>query len=258
MLSRPYLSLVLVLTLLGLPGCGTQPAAAPPTNAPASAAPAATVPTVPTDAPTDAPAEATAAPAETASAVTPVANTADMISTLVANLTAQQPTTATERLQLHAFQLVQHKVDLPLWVVYTSGSSADAGQEHVVSIYTPEQAGWRLVSTVTLTTPTAIEPGGVEQVAFAPDGAWAWLAVKGSSGLIGPCCFDLLAFEQMALRSELSYSERNIDLDTIMIGPGSDGQPEVSIPVDLYKGMDTEREHFTVRFVWNGQKVVQR
>jgi len=240
MLYRARLRLAIVLALLTLTGCGALPAVTSPA----------------TPQPTSAPiAPPTSAPTAGASATSP-ADDAAMTGMLVATVTAQQPTTATLPLEIHAFPLRQDDPDVRRWAVYSSGSAVDGGKDHFVSIYTAGSDGWELVSTLTVTNPTSVEAGWVEQVTFAP--GKTWLAVKGSSGLVGPCCFDLLSFDGAALHSELSYSERNIDLDQIHIGTNPDGQPQISLPVELYKGMDQPRESFTVNFVWDGEKVVQR
>ena len=244
--ARPRLAIVLAL-LLALSGCGATPAAAPPTSAPQPTAPPTAAPTAP---PTDA---ATAPPAAAP------ANDVDMTRMLVAAVIGLQPTTtttATSALEIHAFPLRQDNPDARLWVAYSSGDRVRADSEHFVSIYTPKVDGWELVSTLTVTNSTIIEAGGVEQVTFVS--GKTWLAVKGSSGLVGPCCFELLSFDGASLRSELLYSERNIDLDTIQIGPNPDGQPQISIPVVLYKGIEQPTESFTVNFVWDGRKIVKR
>lgn len=233
MLSRLCVGLALALTLLALPGCGAQPAAAPPTLAATPAAPA----------PTDAP------------ALTPTADITSMTDTLVATLTAQQPITATQHLQIHAAPLSELSPG-DLWLVSTSGSSTRAETEHFVALYLPGAGGWEPVSTLVLTDVYELEAEGVQPVRLAP--GRAWVAVKSSSGLVGPCCLDLLSFDGAQLRRELSYHERNINLEQIQIGPGPDGQPLVSIPVELYKGIGAERELFTVTFVWDGQRFVQR
>lgn len=225
MLSKSLL-IALIIALM-LAGCGTPPA--PPSAAAPSAvaSPLTVAPTAPTPQPSDL--------------------AADLAATVTAQLAPG------DGMDVTVIVLKRGTTEQPLWAVFSTGTALDTPR--VVAIYAHADSGWHELSRVTLDNPISIGLDDVAQVPFTPPDIW--LAVRGSSGLVGPCCYDLLRFDGTALHNELSVAERGLESAVIRSGPG--GVPEVQITVRPWTGAGgaSAPEAVTV-YRWNGQRMVKQ
>ena len=137
------------------------------------------------------------------------------------------------------------------WLAYPA-TSDDAGVPGL-AIYRADQAGWRRITSVQLDMPT-VEGGGVQQVALTDKAIW--IAVRGRSSLVGPCCFDLLRFDGTQLTTEIHFSERGLQ-DVRYSTSGE--QPEVRIVVQPFGGATaTPAPPVELVYVWDGSRMVER
>ncbi len=139
-----------------------------------------------------------------------------------------------------------------LWAVYSTGATLDPNLQHFVAIYAQASNSWQEIGRVTLANPSQLANGAVTQVEIEP--TRVWLAVRGSSGLIGPCCYDLLSFDGTTLRNELAFTERIITATEVT--RNAEGAAEVRITVERYQGAaNPSAPPETLVFVWDGKKI---
>ncbi|GAB4214341.1 MAG: hypothetical protein OHK0022_52730 [Roseiflexaceae bacterium] len=217
--------LILPLLLAALTACGN----AAPAQAPAG----------PTIGALAAPTVATLSAAETAE--------------VIKAATAQRGANAVQGLTLHTFQFRDPKLE-PFVVVYTSGESADVSTPQFVAVYRKQANNWLEASIITLTNPPILDQDSVKEVAFAPDRTW--IEVRGRSGLVGPCCYDLLSFDGTILDNKLSFSEGTVNEVTLEQGP--DGKPQVRINATPFGDAQSSAAPVTKIFAWDGQQMAER
>ncbi len=167
--------------------------------------------------------------------------------------TAQRGANAVQGLTLHTFQFRDPKLE-PFVVVYTSGESADVSTPHFVAVYRKQVNTWLEASIITLTNPMIVDQDGVKEVAFAPD--HSWIEVRGRSGLVGPCCYDLLSFDGNFLDNKLSFADGT--LNEVALEQGPDSKPQVRLNATPFEGAENNAVPITKLFVWDGQQMAER
>ncbi|MDQ4078788.1 MAG: hypothetical protein M3220_21420, partial [Chloroflexota bacterium] len=145
--------------------------------------------------------------------------------------------------------------DRPLWAVFSTGDATEISQEHFVAVYTQTPDGWQELDRVILPRAIVLAADAVTQVELAAGNLW--LAVRGSSALVGSCCYDLLRFDGTTLQNALSYEARSIEHIETRIA--QDGTPEVMITVQPWGGANAPTPPpDTTTFYWTGEQFVER
>lgn len=142
----------------------------------------------------------------------------------------------------------------PLWLAYTTGSTV-AGQPHTVTLYARDGAGWRMLANHELPDALTVAEGDVAQVLFGDQ--HAWIAVRSSSGLVGPCCLDVVRYDGSTLRQVFTFSERGVQNIRYRTSPS--GNPQIEIDVLPPSGAESKAGTLQTRvFVWDGLAFAQR
>ncbi|HEU4328382.1 MAG TPA: hypothetical protein VFS21_34910 [Roseiflexaceae bacterium] len=201
-----------------------------------------------------APAQAPAGPTIAALAAPTVATlSAEQTAEVIKAATAQRGASAVQGLTLHTFQFRDPKLE-PFVVVYTSGESADGSTPHFVAVYRKQANNWLEASIITLTNPMMVDQDAVKEVAFAPDRSW--IEVRGRSGLVGPCCYDLLSFDGNFLDNKLSFADGTLNEVTLEQGP--DSKPLVRLSATPFDGVENNAAPMTKIFSWDGQQMTEQ
>jgi hypothetical protein len=144
------------------------------------------------------------------------------------------------------------RADQPLWAVFSTGAADPSRVPHVVALYTREAAEWRELGRLNLDQPSVVAPESLRQVQLG--GQRVWLLIDGISGLVGPCCVDLLSFDGATLSSELAFSARTIS--AVTVDDEGTEQPVLRITVQPWQGAAASpaspEQH---RFVWDGSVI---
>ncbi len=268
MCSRSLCRLIVLSIVLLVSACGAAPNTAAPINAGTPTVMAAAKRTPSPPAPTAAPTSPTREPAAvppTEPAVLPSSEedltrlTAELAATMTARLPTPAPTSASEPVPSEGLTAVQvisltgGAVDRPVWAVASAGV-APPGAQHFVALFTYSAGSWQEVSRIMLDTPTHLDEHSMAQVRIEP--RRIWLEVRGRSGLIGPCCYDLLSFDGVTLRNELSYQERYFE--PAVEDVNADGIAEVVLTIQPYGGAsEWPQRHAAKLFHWDGAQMVE-
>lgn len=275
MCSRILCRLIVLSLALLVSACGAAPnsaaridAGTPTVMAPSERTPSPPAPTAAAAPPTRAPAVATASPTREPTALpTVVASseaelarlTAELAATVTARLPTPAPTSASEPVPpegltgVQVIALAGGAADRPVWAAASVGA-APPGAQHFVALFTLSAEGWQELSRVLLDKPTHLDEHSMAQVQV--DRRRIWLEVRGRSGLIGPCCYDLLSFDGVTLRSELSYQERYFE--PAVEDVDADGIAEVTLTIQPYGGASGWPQRHAVKlFRWDGVRMVE-
>lgn len=144
--------------------------------------------------------------------------------------------------------------DQPLWAVFSTGTADPSRVPHFVALYTREATAWRELGRLNLEQPFVVTPESLRQVQLR--GQRVWLVINGNSGLVGPCCVDLLSFDGATFSSELAYTARTIS--AVTVEDEENEQPVLVITVQPWQGASappaSSEQH---RFVWDGSAITR-